>query len=364
MVHSIQNLVRKLPFNGCRSSIVRCRINKHNLSHRTYTNNQRVIIHDLEQGIKHVELNRPDKLNSLDMEMFHAIANAAKELRHDKTVRVILLSGKGRAFCTGLDVQSIMLPSKKKSSSSNNKEEQVEEDAVGGGLFLSPSAKVARLLKRPSGYQRDKEESFTNNNDDDDDDIFHDKVMAMGNLAQDIAYLWRDIPVPVIAVLTGMCFGGGLQLALGADFRYSTKDCKFSIMESKWGLIPDMGASITLRELVRMDVAKELTFTGRVFHGEEAEKLGLVTRCSNDDDDPMADALDMAKTLVKRSPDSIAGAKMLFQRTWTSSERECLELETKIQRQLLPSWNQFVASAKNFGMDGLPYGKRQEWKDD
>lgn len=301
------------------------------------------------------------------MEMFHAIANTAKELRRDKSVRVILLSGKGRAFCTGLDIKSILLPRISSSTTSTDTTTAGTNDKDRRFVLLSPTAKIEKLLERPSGYQRDEKEQEScsiidnvddDDNDDDDDEYFREKVMAMGNLAQDIAYLWRDIPVPVIAVLTGMCYGGGLQLALGADLRYSTRDCRLSIMESKWGLIPDMGASITLRELVRMDVAKELTFTGRVFDGEEAEKLGLVTRCS---EDPMVDALDMAKVLVKRSPDSIAGAKMLFQRTWrSSSERECLELESKIQRRLIPSWNQFAASAKNFGVDFLPYGKRQD----
>lgn len=328
----------------------------------------RVILHHLEHGIKHVELNRPDKLNSLDMDMFHAIANAARELRQDKTARVIIISGKGRAFCTGLDVKSIVLPNNSTGGSSSSSTGGTSSSKK-GGLFVSssPIAKMEQLLERPSGYQRNHKENegswFLDDVNDGDkyDGYFREKFMAMGNLAQDIAYLWRDVPVPVIAVLTGMCFGGGLQLALGADIRYSTKDCQFSIMETKWGLIPDMSASITLRELVRMDVAKELTFTGRVLNGEEAEKLGLVTRCS---DDPMVDALEMAKGLVKRSPDAIAGAKMLFQRSWTTlSERECLELESKIQRRLIPSWNQFAASAKNFGMDFLPYGNRQDWKE-
>lgn len=163
--------------------------------------------------------------------------------------------------------------------------------------------------------------------------------------------------MPVIAVLHGMCFGGGLQLALGADIRYATPDCRLSIMESKWGLIPDMSATVTLRELVRMDVAKELTFTGRVVRGEEGEKIGLVTRCS---EDPMSEAMNVARTLVERSPDAIAAAKILFQRTWTSySEQECLELESKMQRELLMGWNQMAASAKNFGLD-LAYKNRRE----
>jgi enoyl-CoA hydratase/carnithine racemase len=171
----------------------------------------------------------------------------------------------------------------------------------------NPKKTVDRLLERPQG--------------------------SSGNLAQDVGYLWRDLPVPVIAVLHGMCYGGGMQIALGADIRFVSPDCKLSIMEAKWGklltkyaprtakeqkvpsrvggssfapltisliitgLIPDMSASVTLRELVRMDVAKELTMTGRVLEGREAALLGLVTRCI---DDPMAEAEKLALEIVQR----------------------------------------------------------------
>ncbi len=287
---------------------------------------RRVLIHDLPNGIKHVELNRPEKLNSLDMEMFHSIADAARDIRNDKNIRAVILSGKGRAFCTGLDVKSILSPSDKH-----------------GHL---PMTKVDRLLQRPSGYER--EGSISSDEND---------IQALGNLGQDIAYLWRDIPVPVIAVLNGMCFGGGLQVALGADMRYATPDCKLSIMESKWGLIPDMSATVTLRELVRIDVAKELTYTGKVIDGVEAERLGLVTRCC---DDPMDEALKVTEAIGSRSPDCVSAAKLMYQSTWFSTEQECLEMETKLQKKLIPSWNQAVASAKNFGV-ALPYKNRQDF---
>ena len=155
-------------------------------------------------GIARVCLNRPDKLNALDLRMFEAIAAEATKLKDNKSIRAVILSGKGRAFSTGLDVKAI--------------------------LKSNPKKTMDRLLERPLGCN--------------------------GNLAQDVGYLWRDLPVPVICVLHGMCFGGGMQIALGADFRFATPDCKLSIMEAKWGLIPDMSASVTLRELVRADVAK------------------------------------------------------------------------------------------------------------
>jgi len=156
-----------------------------------------------------------------------------------------------------------------------------------------------------------------------------------------------------------MCFGGGMQIALGADIRIVTPTCKLSIMEAKWGLIPDMSASITLRELIPIDIAKELTFTGRIINGVEAKEIGLVTKCvtnsadnTNEENDfAMKEALILANEIVKQSPDAIAAAKMMYQKTRVdTNEEQCLILESKLQKQLIPSWNQFVASAKNFGV--------------
>lgn len=184
-----------------------------------------VVISEIESGIYHVMLNRPDKLNALSYPMFEAIADAAASLKGNKSVRTVIISGSGRAFCTGLDVSSIG----KNPLNFNN------------------------LLKKPAGTE-------------------------ISNLAQDVGYLWRQLPVPVIVSLHGMCYGGGLQIAMGADFRISTPDCKMSIMEAKWGLIPDMSAAVTFRELIRMDVIKELTMTARIFSGQEGKDYGFVTR--------------------------------------------------------------------------------------
>jgi enoyl-CoA hydratase/carnithine racemase len=271
----------------------------------------RVTTHTGNDGICEVVLNRPDKLNSCDMNMFHAIAQTASSLREDRSVRVVILRGEGRAFCTGLDVKSVM--------------------------NSSPLKQIDALLKRPSGY------GIANN--------------EIGNLAQDVSYLWRELPVPVICVIHGMCYGAGLQIALGADFRYATPDCQLSVMETKWGLIPDMSIAITLRELVRIDVAKELTMTGRIVAGTEAAALGLVTKvCEN----PLDDAREFAKELVKRSPDALACAKDLYQSTWTAAtEKECLDMESKLQRKLLVSWNQLASSGRAFGYQ-VPFLNRKD----
>lgn len=262
---------------------------------------------DSSTGIAHVQLNRADKLNALDMNMFEAIANTAKDLKTNKSIRAVVLSGNGRAFCTGLDVKSM--------------------------IRTNVSSSMERLLERPNN--------------------------EISNLAQDVAYQWRTLPVPVIAVLHGMCFGGGLQIALGADFRFATPDCQLSIMESKWGLIPDMSITVTLRELVRIDVAKELTMTGKIVSGEEAAAIGLVTRCV---DDPQGEAQTLAEAIVGRSPDAVALTKELYQRTFVNaSEEYALELETTLQRKLLKSWNQLAASSRSFGV-GVPYLNRKDEK--
>jgi hypothetical protein len=169
-----------------------------NLNHDVKINiKDQVKIISLGQGIVNVLLSRPNKLNSLDIPMFEAIAEAASRLRDDtelnKDLRVVIISGEGRAFCSGLDAKGVALS--------------------------GPKSSLNALLKRPSAYGGNE---------------------GIGNLAQDVCYLWRKLPVPVIAVLHGYCFGGGLQIACGADMRFSTPDCKLSIMESRWGLIPDV----------------------------------------------------------------------------------------------------------------------------
>ena len=180
---------------------------------------------------------------------------------------------------------------------------------------------------------------------------------------QGVAWMWRTIPAPVIAVTHGVCLGGGLQIALGADFRFSRPDCKFSIMEAKWGLIPDMGGSVLLRELVSIDVAKELAMTARVFDGEKALDYGIVSRVC---DQPLDEALELADEIIARSPDSVAATKGLFQRTWVSSPEDALALETELQRELLLPPLKNTLAAASHGMDlpiQIAFKERQTgWK--
>jgi enoyl-CoA hydratase/carnithine racemase len=235
-----------------------------------------------------VTLARPDKHNALDLPMFDQIAAAAERLGAEPGVRAIVLHGDGPSFCSGLDVMSIM--------------------AAGGG--------VSGLTDRVEG--------------------------ASPNLFQRVAYDWVRMPVPVIAALHGNCFGGGLQIALGADIRIAAPDARLSVMEARWGLIPDMSITRTLPRLVPIDIAKELTYTGRIFSGEEARSLGVVTRVAPD---PLAAATELAAEIAARSPDAVRRAKRLYDQSWTAPAPDSLALEAELQLELIGSPNQLAAVA-------------------
>ena len=236
-----------------------------------------------------VTLTRPEKHNALDGAMFQAIAAAAEEVAATAGVRVVVLRGDGPSFCSGLDVAS----------------------------FMSGEGPVSMegLLERKDGGRS-------------------------VNLAQRVCTAWIDLPVPVIAVLHGNVLGGGLQIALGADIRIAAPDAKLSIMEAKWGLVPDMGITATLPRLVRSDVARLLTYTARVVCAAEAVSLGLVTRTA---EDPHAAALELAREIASRSPDAVRAAKRLYDAAWPDPGDAALALETELQVGLLGSPNQIAA---------------------
>ncbi len=240
----------------------------------------------VSEHVATVTLTRPDKHNALDAEMFEAIVAAAEQVTGETGVRAVVLHGDGPSFSSGLDLMSMM--------------------SQGEGL----DGLVNRLDEDPP------------------------------NWFQRAAYDWIRVPVPVIAAVHGACFGGGLQIALAADIRIATPDARMSVMEIKWGLIPDMSITRTLPRLVGIDIAKELTYTGRVLSGTEAHSLGLVTRL---DDDPLAAARSLAAEVAARSPDAIRAAKRLYDEAWTGSPEETLSLEASTQRGLVGSQNQIAA---------------------
>lgn len=252
-------------------------------------------------GVVELHLSRADKMNALDPAMFDALIEAGEALREDKAVRAVVISGRGKAFCAGLDMASF--------------ERMQQQDASAG--VLGEGAAGADLVVRTHG---------------------------ISNAAQQVAMVWREVPVPVIAAVHGVAFGGGLQVALGADIRIVAPDTKLSVMEIKWGLVPDMAGMVLMRELARSDVVRELTFTGRIFSGEEALRLGFATRVSAD---PLAEALQMAHEIAGKSPDAIRAGKRLLNASLSQSAAELLLAESVEQKALIGSPNQVEAVKAN-----------------
>ncbi|WP_094288361.1 crotonase/enoyl-CoA hydratase family protein [Mycobacterium lehmannii] len=245
-------------------------------------------------GVATVTMIRADKHNALDHAMFEGLVNAAAQVAGVPSIRAVVLHGEGKSFCSGLDVASFA--------------------AQRGGTNV--------LLDRDTDHP--------------------------ANFAQRVTYDWSLVPAPVIAAIHGNCFGGGLQIALGADIRIAAPDARLSVMEIKWGLVPDMGITQTLPRLIPIDVAKELTFTGRIVSGSEASELGLVTRTA---DDPLAAALILADDIAQRSPDAVRAAKRLYNETWVSDDAAAaLSRESQLQTELLGKPNQIAAVTA--GMSG------------
>ncbi|MEZ0581303.1 crotonase/enoyl-CoA hydratase family protein [Nocardioides sp. MH1] len=255
----------------------------------------------IEAGVAHVRLDRADKLNALTLPILQDLASTAHGLRKDKDLRAVIVSGEGDAFCAGLDFASVM--------------------------------------KNPTGIAK----------------AFVPLPWRGTNLFQEACWAWRRVPVPVIAAVHGHCLGGGLQIALAADFRIATPDSRWSVLEGKWGLIPDMSGIAALSELVGIDQAKLLTMTAEVFDGTRALELGLVTKLDND---PLAGAQRLAADLAVKSPDALAAAKRLFNDTWHSSPRRTFARERLEQAFLLAARNTKAAREAAFKKSEPAYGPR------
>lgn len=252
----------------------------------------------ISDGIADVRFNRADKRNALDIDQFTAIAEAGARLKSEPGVRVVVLSGEGASFCAGLDFSIF---SQFADASGGN--------AGGGG------ARVGALTES-----------------------------GITHLGQQVCWVWQELPVPVIAAVHGHAFGGGAQIALGADIRISTPDAKWSIREIHWGLVPDMTGTFVLSQLVRPDIAKELTFTARMFEGAEAHALGLVTRLA---DDPYAAAHALAAEIAGRSPQAVRGAKALYNRVAAELAAAQFAAERETIGALIGTPNQVEAITAN-----------------
>lgn len=246
---------------------------------------------DMRDGVADVRLVRADKMNALDDAMFSALIETGERLKQDRSVRAIVLSGEGRAFCAGLDTENF------------------------GKMASGQRSGEGRL-------------------------VTDDRTPGGSNRAQHAVMVWREQPAPVIAAVHGVAFGGGFQLTLGADIRLVAPDARLSILEIKWGLVPDMAGMVLLRGLVRDDIAREFTYTGRIFSGEEAVGLGLATRACAD---PRGDALALASEIAAKSPHAIRAAKRLFAAMADDDARAILKLESQEQTALIGSPNQVEA---------------------
>jgi enoyl-CoA hydratase/carnithine racemase len=250
---------------------------------------------EIVDGVADVRLVRVDKMNALDDAMFTALVETGERLKTARDVRAVVLSGDGRAFCAGLDM-------------GNFQKMASGERRGGAGLVDAP--------RTPGGSNR----------------------------AQHAVMVWREIPAPVIAAVHGVAFGGGFQLCLGADMRFVAPDARLAVLEIKWGLVPDMAGIALLRGLVRDDVVRELTYTGRIFSGDEALRLGLATRvCA----DPRAEALELAREIATKNPHAIRAAKRLLNLAQDGDQGGILVAESKEQGQLIGSPNQVEAVMAN-----------------
>lgn len=252
---------------------------------------ERVLV-EMSGGVADVRLNRPEKHNALDLSMFEALATTGRELAQAPGLRAVVLSGEGPSFCAGLDFAS----------------------------FMASPAALETMFAR--------------------DDT------SPANFAQRGAWVWTEVPVPVITALHGHVYGGGLQIAAAADIRYATSDSRLAVLEIAWGLVPDMTGTQTLRHLLRLDVLKELAYTGRVVEGPEALELGLVTRLS---EEPREAALALARQIAARSPHAVRATKRLLGAAVTATPADGLRLEEREQRALLGTPNQLEAVAARMG---------------
>lgn len=268
----------------------------------------------VDAGVADVRLDRPDKLNAVDRAMFEALADAGHRLEGDRSVRAVVISGEGKGFCAGLDVAALASPPGGDGA-----------QAGSGGLF-GPEGLVGRLPGRVT------------------------------NLVQEVADVWASLPVPTIAAVHGVALGAGLQIAIGADLRIVAPDAQLSVLEIRWGLVPDMTGTYRLPRLVGLDTAKELCWTGRMVSGEEAVGMGLATRLAAN---PRRAALELAASIAGANPDAVSAAKALLERSLASTAAEQYLAESAAMEAILGSPNQVEAVLARLEQRPAAYADRQ-----
>ncbi|MCY7297033.1 crotonase/enoyl-CoA hydratase family protein [Alteromonas sp. a30] len=271
------------------------------MSHKNTENRTSCVLLNFENDIAIVSLNRPDKHNALNMDMFYQLDKISKQLRKNKKIRAVIVTGEGVDFCSGLDIKSIL---------------------------KKPSRGLKLLWKWLPGHS---------------------------NLAQRVSTNWRKVPVPVFMCIHGRCWGGGLQIALGGDFRIATPESTLSVMEAKWGLIPDMGGTIGMREVMALDQGLELAMTAKVIDAQEALENKILSYIS---DDPKTKAKKIISEITQNSPDAIAKIKQVFHQAWHKNDAAILARESFWQWKMLLGRNQKIAVKRHSGKPDLPYKDR------
>ncbi len=258
------------------------------------------VLTEIDGPIAYVTLNRPEKLNGVDLEMITELIAVAESLKANHDIRAIVLQGKGRSFCAGLDFAAAFKDRKRVAR-----------------FFVAGPRTVNRFQK--------------------------------------VTTIWRDVPVPVIAVVQGHCYGAGVQLAAGADFRFTTPDATWSILEAKWGLVPDMGGTVPFGDQMRADDVMRLSMTGEQITGARAAEIGLATEAV---DEPIKAALDLIARISERSPDSVAATKKLIYANRRGSLRSAWRLERKLQSRMFKSANTKIARESAAAKQRATYGPR------
>lgn len=253
--------------------------------------NERINL-SVSAGVAHVVLSRPDKMNALDTKMFAALIETAQKIDADKSVRVVVISGAGKGFCAGLDMENF------------------------AGM-LDPSKADAGVTSNLTA-----------------------RTHGIANDPQYAVWVWRELRVPVIAAVHGVAVGGGLQIALAADMRYAAPDTRFSILEMKWGLIPDMSSTQLMRHHVPEDAVRELTYTARIFDAKEAKEYNFITKIV---DDPVAHAMEVATVIANRNPHAVQASKRVLNEANYLTAEQGLLMESKEQDQIIGKPNQIEA---------------------
>ncbi len=258
----------------------------------------------IKDNIAIVTLNRANKKNAIDMSMFYELDRIQKKLKKNRNCRAVIINAAGDDFSTGIDVKQVM----------------------------SHKSSIIKLLWK--------------------------WLPGNANLAQRVSYNWQKIPVPVICVIKGRCWGAGLQIALGADFRLATPESQFSIMESNWGLMPDMAGNFAMHANMRLDQSLFLSMNANIIDASLALKNGLITKLSSS---PLDDAYQMAFELSKKSPDALAGIKKLYYGLWNIKQRQLLARETFYQWCIILSKNQNKVIKANKTNKSASFANRLRW---